>query len=76
MSKLPLLLLLLAVGSLCYNNYYACSKPVCKPAIKVMNCYDPHCYKCGPNETFNPDTLYCDCKEGFLPINGFCGKCS
>lgn len=24
---------------------------------------------------FNPDTLYCDCLPGYVPINGQCGKC-
>ena len=76
MTKIMLVLLLLAVGTLSYNDYYRCSGPGCKPRpVKISNCYEPRCYRCGVNEVFNRDTLYCDCEEGYVPINGVCDKC-
>lgn len=70
MSKTLIWLLLLAVVA---HAYSSCLN--CKPAVKIMNCYQPRCYRCGTNEVFNQDTLYCDCKDGYVPINGYCGKC-
>ena len=72
------LVLLLAVGILAYKEgNIRCDSPYgCKPAaIKIDRCYMPHCYRCGINEVFNTDTLYCDCKDGYVPINGVCGRC-
>ena len=79
MTKGILLVMLLAVVTLSYNNGYNYNDyncPNCKPRpIKVDRCNDPMCYRCGPNEVFNINTHYCDCEEGYMPINGLCGKC-
>ena len=55
MSKTLIVLLLLAVGTLSYNDpRWDCGKGGCKPAaVKVDNCNDPLCYRCGVNQVFN-----------------------
>lgn len=76
MNKTVLIVLLLAVGSFAYNVGQGCSATWCKPAVKVQSCIQAYCYRCGVNEVLNQDTYYCDCKAGYLPINGVCGKCA
>lgn len=77
MSKSVLLIFLLTVGALSYNwGRPSCnSRGDCGPG-PIKTCNDPIlCYYCGPNQVFNQDTLYCDCKPGYLPINGVCDRC-
>lgn len=69
MTKPLLLLLLLAV----YVYSQNCLN--CRPPVQIQSCNHPKCYRCGINEVFNPTTRYCDCADGFYPINGICGKC-
>lgn len=80
-----LLLLLLAVGTLAYNNYYGpsyyfgdhkgCYGSGCKPAVKIDTCLRAECYHCEDTEVFNSETLQCECKPGLVNINGWCGIC-
>lgn len=43
MRKLLLLLLLLLATA------YAQNCLLCKPPVKIKNCYQPQCYRCGIN---------------------------